>query len=754
MDTFVCGDFNWRQIMSKKILLLITIYFSLIFSAFSDTPELLITPSKEQYTRLSSGLAGASITIIDQALIKNEFNNDLADILETYSGIEIRRLYEGVEGTNSSIDMRGFGEASKSNVLILINGIRLNEIDMSNVSFSHIPITSIERVEIVRGGSAATLYGSGAVGGSINIITKDDISSNRIYSSIGSYNTQKLNFNTGSKLSENSSITIAGSGIVSDTYRDAAEYNNENLIINFKNTIESAFTNLDIFFSSKNQDLPGPRVKGGEVYNYHFCNRYEDSKTAKHIGGSFATNGDTCNTDQRNDYANSENFRLNTNIEYDFNNLNKMFINLGYKDRLDQAFLAANGNTKNTPDNGDRYLSTEADGNLFNIRYETREVQETHSNILNLGFEIGHSFYNSKRHRKENEPLGHKYHADLKTRAFYIQNTFYNNVNDIAISFGARQERSETGARDEVYRTVSGFVNSWDATDHDSYDNDRNNYAYNIGFEKGINKNLSLYGNYAQSFRIPNIDENIKATTSGSFHLEDQESEGFEVGLMYKNSIIDLNASYYVMDTRNEIQYNQSVNTNLDPIERQGINIDLNYTIDKNQNIFSSISLTEAEFTSGTLNPGTGGASSCSYTNTTYCSNSSTWQNLMGGGTSYSLAGKSVPLVSPLSYNINYQNNFSSNMTFNFEVKYNDEKFVSNDQENVEPKIPDYYQADTSLTSKSGPYSFTLGINNITDEQIYDFAIASTFHDDAHYGLSNVYPLPERNFFIDFEYTF
>ena len=54
------------------------------------------------------------------------------------------------------------------------------------------------------------------------------------------------------------------------------------------------------------------------------------------------------------------------------------------------------------------------------------------------------------------------------------------------MSLGARHERSETGARDEVYRTVAGFVNSWDATDHDTYNNDRNNTAFNIGIEKDV----------------------------------------------------------------------------------------------------------------------------------------------------------------------------------------------------------------------------------------------------------------------------
>ena len=370
--------------MIKKLSALLITYLLLVFSAFADLPEILIKPNNEQYTRLSSGLAGSNISIIDETILKENYNKNLPQILEMYSGVEIRRLYDGVEGTNSSIDMRGFGEASKSNVLILVNGNRLNEIDMANISFSHIPITSIERIEIVRGGSAATIYGSGAVGGSINVITKNDIIEDTVNLSIGSYNAKKIDFNTGSKIDENSAISFSASAATSDTFRDAADYENQNFIVNYKNKITDMIINLDLFLSFKEQDLPGPRVKGGEVYNYHFCNRYEDSRTAKHIGGSFATNGDTCNTNQRDDYAEAENMRINANVEYTLDELNKFFVNLGYKDRLDKAFLAANANTNETPSNGDRYLKTETDNNLFNLRYETKQVEEDYSNILIL----------------------------------------------------------------------------------------------------------------------------------------------------------------------------------------------------------------------------------------------------------------------------------------------------------------------------------------------------------------------------------
>ena len=108
------------------------------------------------------------------------------------------------------------------------------------------------------------------------------------------------------------------------------------------------------------------------MYNYHFCNRYEDSKTAKHIGGSFAANGDTCNTDQRDDYSNLENDRDKFRYCSRNDSLKKIFLNIGYKKKNDKAFLAANGNTKETPNNGDRYLNTTIDGNIYNGRYEVR----------------------------------------------------------------------------------------------------------------------------------------------------------------------------------------------------------------------------------------------------------------------------------------------------------------------------------------------------------------------------------------------
>ncbi len=748
--------------MTKRLFLILTLLLTLSFKISADVPEILINPKNEEYTRLSSGLSGSNITIISKEDLASQHGKNLPQILETYSGIDVRRLYDGVGGTNSSLDIRGFGEASKSNSLILVNGIRLNDIDMSNVNLSYIPIDSIERIEIIRGGSAGTLYGSGVIGGAVNIVTKNDNLQNRGELSFGSYSRLGADFSLSNSFGEKGVISLSGSGFKSDTFRDAGDYSDENFVLNIKNTIDQTKFNLDLFSSYREQDLPGPRVKGGAVYNYHFCNRYEDSKTAKHIGGSFAANGDSCNSEQRDDYSNLENERVNLGIVHEIDSLNKIFLNIGYKKKNDKAFLAANGNTKETPNDGDRYLNTTIDGNIYNGRYEVRNIDEKFTNILNIGLDHSHSFYVSKRHRKEDEQAGQNYDADLKVQSVYFQNTVYFNETDTSLSFGFRSEESQFGARDEVDRTVSGFVNSWDATDHATYDNSSTNQALNIGVEKKIDKNFSIYGNYSESFRIPNIDERILATTSGSFELKDQESDGIEIGVIYSNEVADLNVNYFDIDTLNEIQYDQSVNTNLDPIKREGINLDFEFNPDNKNKFMGSIGYVNAEFTGGSLSMGTG---SYEFLGTRYYNNNETYGyltntaiNFLGSdGTanqSIDLAGRKVPLVSPLTYNLNYIRQIDNNTNLNLGINYTDKKYVSNDQENIEPQIPDYYIVNTSISSKNGPYNLSFGINNVFDEQVFDFAVSSTFHDDAHYGLSNVYPLPDRNVFFNFGYTF
>jgi len=737
--------------MLRKLLIFTLFIFIAQNLAFADSDGIWITPNSDEYSRLSSGLAGSFITIINEEEINQSKHKNVAEIISSYSGIQSRSTLNGVEGSYTTIDMRGFGEAAKSNSLILINGRILNELDMSAVDFSSVNLDSIERIEIIRGSSASTIYGPGAIGGAINIITKSSKDlKDQLDFSIGSFNASEGKFLLQQSINQEQAITVSGKIVSSDTYRDQADFDQTSLLGNYSydNSVISSYFDLSV--NEKEQLLPGPRIIGG-YYNYHLCNLYSSSKTARNIGGDYETNSNSCNINQRDDYANIDTMHLRTGISYSLDDLTKVLANTSYKEKTQKSFSGANANTVSVPNNADRYIDAVVDGNTLDFRIEKTSLNKELSNIFSIGFDHDHTFYTSNRYRKEGESLGQSINADQKSQGIYFQNSFNIFDSSLVFSSGFRYQETEFQGRSAVNTNVSGFAST---TAHPIYNVTDENTAYNLGLEKKINPFMSIFVRHSTGFRNPNIDERILATTSGSFALKDQTSEDIEFGVRSERNKTNLVASVFLMDTENEIQYNQSVNTNLDPIERTGFNLDLNYQINDKNNLKAALSYVNAEFTSGSLTPGGGGAGSCDWSNTTYCSNSSTWQNLMGGGTSYSLSGKSVPLVAPLNYNIAIESKINESTFVDVELEYTDEKYASNDQENIEPKIPDYYILNTKLRSDYRGLDFTFGVNNLFDKAYYDYAVSSTFHDDNHYGTRAVYPLSGRNIFFDLGYTF
>lgn len=111
----------------------------------------------------------ANITVIDEEEIKNSNAKSIPDLLRSEEGIVVRDLLG--TGKTAQVDLRGFGETAPYNTLILVDGRRVNEIDLSGVDWTQISLDQVERIEIVRG-TGTVLYGDNAVGGVINIITK------------------------------------------------------------------------------------------------------------------------------------------------------------------------------------------------------------------------------------------------------------------------------------------------------------------------------------------------------------------------------------------------------------------------------------------------------------------------------------------------------------------------------------------------------------------------------------------------------
>jgi len=147
------------------LLLVLTIFKSGYASAKS-IPVIVIAPSKKPQS-ISS--VGTSVSILDENFFKNSKEIFLGDVLSSNSN-SINFFQSGGHGTSSAIQLRGL---PKRYTTVYIDGVKMS--DPSSVSndfdFNHILTSQISRVEILRG-NQSSVYGSGAIGGTINIFTK------------------------------------------------------------------------------------------------------------------------------------------------------------------------------------------------------------------------------------------------------------------------------------------------------------------------------------------------------------------------------------------------------------------------------------------------------------------------------------------------------------------------------------------------------------------------------------------------------
>src|SRR5262245_37760683 len=195
------------------------------------------------------------VTIITADDIRKSASSNLGDILAQFGLLQIRDL----AGTqNPQLDLRGFGVTGDQNTLVLLDGLRLNESDLESTQLSSIPLESIERIEIVRGGGAV-LYGDGATGGTINIITHRGRPGEQralALARAGSYGTEELR-GSYSRQGDTFGGSIAASYEDTDGYRVNSNYREKNALARIDGDFGTARAYFKLGADEQRQRLPG-----------------------------------------------------------------------------------------------------------------------------------------------------------------------------------------------------------------------------------------------------------------------------------------------------------------------------------------------------------------------------------------------------------------------------------------------------------------------------------------------------------------
>jgi outer membrane cobalamin receptor len=170
------------------------------------------------------------VTIITEDEIKDSGASSINELLIKKTGVHITSY--GADGAQKSVSIRG---SSSSQVLILVDGCRINNSQSGGADLSLIPLENIERIEIVRG-SMSSLYGADAVGGVINIITKKETDKDKNY-----------NFDL---VIENGSYIplkhVKGFGLNKDQYKPSllSLIDKQRLLFSYLQKIKGVFLNL------------------------------------------------------------------------------------------------------------------------------------------------------------------------------------------------------------------------------------------------------------------------------------------------------------------------------------------------------------------------------------------------------------------------------------------------------------------------------------------------------------------------------
>lgn len=661
------------------------------------------------------GITGASTTVITSRDIERSPEQSLQAILSREPGIQVTNLFGGVNGARSNVDMRGFGATSNSNTLFLIDGRRVNDLDMVGFDLASIPRESIARIEITRGNSGAVLYGDGAVGGVINIVTKNGVGkkpSARIEGAFGSFNYQELNASVNGS-SGGWSASAYGNTIGSDGYRQNNQYKQQSAVGDLRYNYGQGTIYLNI--SGDNQDLGLP---GGRRYS-----------PAENIYWLY--------TDRR-----------GAATPFDWGAKQGQNATLGVAHTLAPGYeLLVDGGIRRKEEQGQYYNVTfgtyvptlneraAVDTTLTTTSFTPRIKIDSNWWGLPTNGMLGFDYYSSDYNSDRPQALGitapiHQYDMKQTSQAFYWLQNFKLPTNT-EIAGGFRVQRTSIQANDTFNPFAPGAIPvncDWGPCFGDlagiPLDQSQVNHAYHAGIEQKLTPNFAVFGRMAQSFRVPNVDERVGMVTSlnavpTTFDLRTQKSHDWEIGVKFGNSWLEAQWSYYNMTLTDEIMFYyaqnfEARNINLDPTRRYGNETIVTMKLSDEFRVKGGLAYTRAVFREGPF------------------------------------AGNDVPLVSRLTGSAAVSWDIWKNMTLDVVTRYFGAKRMDNDQINLQPMIPSYALVDVRLGGTIDQFFWSVAVVNLFNEQYYDYAIASPYPLGAGslLGTYNAYPQPGRTYML------
>jgi len=676
----------------------IAMFAALALPAFAQSDAVIVNATRfpEDASRLP-----ASVTVLSAEDIKQSAARTLPELLTEQVGITMKDFY-GNNASGTSVDMRGFGATGTQNTLILLDGRRMTDIDLSGVQWAAIPLASVERIEILRG-AGAVLYGDGATAGVINIITRSPLQQGRraeVLGSVGSYNTLEGQI-YGSYATADFGINASLYGYSSDGYRDNNRNEQLNSTANLRWASGESHFDLRLGTDGQNLRLPGARRVQPSIGL--------DEYTADRRGAQTPL-----------DWSGRDGERAGMTF---VTKLGAAELNIGadWRGKEQQAYYDQQG-----PIFRDDALDVSSFTPRVRIPFSLGGMRHR----LTIGadwFNWGYDSRRSNQPQNINQPIN-TVRVDQETRGWYLQDAI-DLTGTTLLTLGWREEQVRYQAQDTVDVTAPGacpFPPFFCFGAAPAAEEKQEQHAWEIGLRQAMSAATAVFVRAQRSFRFVNADEIYDFDTLGNPQfqiLRPQTAHTYEVGTEWRRPSRFARVTLFRMDVDDEIHldpYTAGVgNTNLPPSRRQGVELESTWQVTPTLKLGAGYAYTDAKFLEGTL-PG----------NAFF-------------GTNLDIAGKRVPLVPEHKLNLALAWNLASRTRLSAALTAVSEQTMDNDEPNtLGVQIPAYAVLDVKLAREFGWGRIAAAVNNLLDEQYYTYAVRSQFTADRY----AVYPLPGRSF--------
>ncbi|MBN8475837.1 TonB-dependent receptor [Sulfuritalea sp.] len=484
----------------------------------------------------------AGVSVISAADIARSSATTIPEVLVKLGGMHVRN---NAGDPNWQVDLRGFGITGDQNTLILLDGQRISENELATARLTAIPLNAIERIEILRG-TGAVLYGSGATGGTVNIVTRAPGAEGKAFAlgaSYGTYDTAALRANL--------EFNVGPVGVMLSANRHASDNYRQNNHVNEKNVegalrYRGAGSELNLKFGTGRQalGLPGARTEA----------QLASAPRA-------ATNP--------NDHAETDTWHAGIGGRFSFGN-NEFSAELDVRNRQVRSDFVAFA-----------FLSETATQRVsFTPRLRLPHAGPGGAGELVVGWD------NARWNYRQTNNFGGLTIASQDSDALYAQERL-RVLPGTLLTGGVRWQRSLDGTA-AVRRTTR--LDAWE-----------------LGLRQELTAQLSAYGRTGSSFRLATVDENV-GLAAPLLPQESRDSEvGMEFGgganrlrAAWFLSNLDNEIHFIPFPAFGTPPFFGGANTNLSPTRRTGIELEGHWRALPKLDLAASLRQMRATFRSGT----------------------------------------------------------------------------------------------------------------------------------------------------------